>query len=483
MTHRRMWLAVRSMVMALVWVSLVHADEQDWKVTQETLPNGLTVVVLEDHRAPVVTVQVWYKVGSRNEEVGVTGISHLLEHLMFRGTSKYGPGEFSRLVQEKGGTHNAFTDTDHTVYFQNIAAPHLDLLLELEADRMANLVLDETGVAAEKKIVMEERRLRTADDPGADLIEQVNAAAYTAHPYGWPVVGWMSDLEAMSLDDVKRYREVFYAPKNAILVIAGDVTPDTLLPKIRTTFGAVPEGPPAPFVRAQEPPQRGERRVTLKRPASLPIHVASYHVPNWQNNDSFALSLLSVVLGGGRSSRLQRTLVEEKTLALAADADYDRASKDPPLFTLSMRIAPGKRWQDAEAALYQEVEKLRTQPVDAKELERAKNLVESAFIYGQDSLFYRAMQLGQYASLGDWALIRKVIPGIRAVTAADLQRVAHLYLRQENRTVGLLLPEGFAVSDAPAVSAPPKEETRSQPPPKPAKKAQAKKARDSKRAR
>ncbi|MGH7966317.1 MAG: M16 family metallopeptidase, partial [Candidatus Binatia bacterium] len=431
------------------WIAPLQADEKEWDVTQETLPNGLTVVVLKDPRAPVVTVQMWYKVGSRNEQVGLTGISHLLEHLMFRGTSKYGPGEFSRLVQEKGGTHNAFTDTDHTVYFQNIAAPHLNLLLDLEADRMANLVLDETGVAAEKKIVMEERRLRTADEPAADLFEQVNAASYTAHPYGWPVVGWMSDLENMTLEKVKKYREVFYAPKNAILVVAGDVAPETLLPQIRNTFGAVPEGPAAPPVLAQEPPQRGERRVILKRPASLPIHIATYHVPNWQSDDSFALSLLSVILGGGRSSRLQRTLVEEKTLALAADADYDRTSKDPNLFTLSMRVAPGKKWQDAETALYQEVEKLKTQPVEEKELERAQNLVESAFIYGQDSLFFRALQLGQYASLGDWAMIRKVIPGIRAVTAADLQRVAQTYLRQENRTVGLLLPEGALENGAP----------------------------------
>src|SRR5262249_55608712 len=189
-----------------------QAEQRGWKVTQHTLANGLTVVRLEEQRAPVVSLQVWYKVGSRNEHLGITGISHLLEHLMFRGTPKYGQGEFSRLVQGKGGAHNAFTADDHTVYFENVAAPHLDLLLELEADRMANLTLDDTSFSAERKIVMEERRLRTADEPAADLYEQVNAAAYTAHPYGWPVVGWMSDLEKMTLTDVKSYRQVFYAP-------------------------------------------------------------------------------------------------------------------------------------------------------------------------------------------------------------------------------------------------------------------------------
>jgi len=452
MEQMRKWTATWSLLLALAlvwWAQPVQAEELDWKVTQETLTNGLTVVVLEDHHAPVVTLQVWYKVGSRNEQLGRTGISHLLEHLMFRGTPKHGQGEFSRLVQEKGGMHNAFTGNDQTVYFETTAAPHLDLLLELEADRMANLTLDETGFAAEKKIVMEERSLRIADEPAADLMEQVSAAAYTAHPYIWPVIGWMSDLEAITLDDVKNYRPVFYAPNNALLVVAGDVTPDTVLPKIKAAFGGISANSSPSAVTAQEPPQRGERRVTLKRPASLPVYVAAYHVPNFQSGDSFALSLLSVVLGGGRSSRLQTTLVENKALVLAADADYDRTSRDPTLFTLSMRMAPGKKWQEAEGALFQEVEKLKTRPVTEKELKRAQNLVESGFIYGQDSLFYRALQLGTYAALGDWSLIQKVIPGIRAVTAADVQRVAQTYLREENRTVGVLIPEGTPVREAP----------------------------------
>jgi zinc protease len=202
-------------------------------------------------------------------------------------------------------------------------------------------------------------------------------------------------------------------------------------------------------VTAVEPPQRGERRVTLKRPASLPVYIAVYHVPNWKNDDSFPLSLLAVVLGGGRSSRLQRSLVEEKALVLSADADYDRTSRDPNLFMLSVRVAPGKKWQDAETALDREVAKLKQQPVSEKELERAKNLVESTLIYGQDSLFFRALQVGEYAALGDWSMIRKVVPGIRAVTPADVQRVAQTYLREENRTAGLLTPEGAPVRESP----------------------------------
>ena len=449
----RFALALLTFAYLCFFPSLLSAEEKTWHVTQETLPNGLQVVMLEDHRAPVVTLQVWYQVGSRNERLGITGISHLLEHLMFRGTPKYGQGEFSRLVQGRGGSHNAFTADDHTVYFENVAAPHLDLLLELEADRMANLTLDETSLSAERNIVMEERRMRTADEPVADLYEQVSAAAYTAHPYGWPVVGWMGDLEKMTLADVKAYRQLFYAPNNAILILAGDISPEALLPKIKATFGAIPAGAATPKVRSEEPPQRGERRVTLKRPASLPLYVTAYHVPNLKSEDSFPLALLSVVLAGGRSSRLQTSLVERKALVLDADADYDRSSQDPPLFTLSMRLAPGKRVQDAERALYQEVELLKRKRVSAKELERAKNLVESSFVYGQDSIFYRAMQLGEYATLGDWELILKFIPGIRAVSAADLQRVAKTYLSEENRTVGILIPEGKPVRERPSGTA------------------------------
>jgi len=346
MIHRRyrryLFLVFAALAMLGVRPLLLHAEEKNWQVTQATLPNGLQVVMLEDHRAPVVTLQVWYKVGSRNERPGITGISHLLEHLMFRGTPKYGQGEFSRLVQGKGGAHNAFTADDHTVYFENVASPHLDLLLELEADRMANLTLDDTSFSAERKIVMEERRMRTADEPTADLSEQVNAAAYTAHPYGWPVVGWMSDLEKMTLADVKGYRQIFYAPNNAIVVVAGDVSPETLLPKIKATFGAIRGGTATPTVTSEEPPQRGERRVTLKRPASLPLYIAAYHVPNLKSEDSFPLTLLSVILAGGRSSRLQTSLVEQKALVLGADADYGLPQRLPGLDAGESQAGPGR---------------------------------------------------------------------------------------------------------------------------------------------
>lgn len=439
------------LVVLVLFLGLVEstADAQStptqargWQVSQHLLDNGLTVLILEDHRAAVATLQVWYRVGSRNERPGITGISHLLEHLMFRGTPTYGKGEFSRLVKERGGRHNAFTSTDHTVYFESAAVQHLDLFLELEADRMAHVLLTEEGFLAEQKIVMEERRQRTADEPASDLWEQVSAAAFTAHPYGWPIVGWMHDLESIGLEDVRAYRRTYYSPGNAIVVIAGDVDPETLLPKVRASFGALPAGPPVPMVTSREPPQRGERRVLLKRPASLPIYIAGYHVPNLEDDESFALSLAAVILGGGRSARLQRSLVEEQRLVLSADAGYDRTPLDPKLFTLSMRVAPGIAWQKAEQALDREVEKLRTVPVSATELERAKNLVESRFTYAQDSLFYRALQLGQYAALGDWRLILKVIPGLRAVTAQQVQQAVQKYLHEDNRTVGVLEPDG-----------------------------------------
>ena len=426
-----------------------QTPETGWQVSQDQLDNGLTVLLLEDHRAPIVTLQVWYKVGARNEQLGITGISHLLEHLMFRGTPKYGEGEFSRLVKQRGGRLNAFTSADHTVYFEQVTTAHLDLMLELEADRMANLSLDQDDLEAERQIVMEERRLRTSDDPASELWEQVSAVAYTAHPYAWPVVGWQRDLESISLDQVKRYRQTYYAPGNAILVIAGDIRRQTVLPKVKATFGTVPAGPPAPPGTALEPLQRGERRITFRRPAALPLYVAAYHAPNLHHQDSPALSVLSVILDGGRSARLQKTLVEEQRLALSASAGYNDTAKDAPLFTLAMRLAPGKTWQAAEAALFDQLEQLKTRAVSDKELERAKNLVESSFIYSQDSLFYRAMQLGRYASLGDWQLVRQVVPKLRTVTASEVQRVAQTYLAEDNRTVGVLIPEGPPVSERP----------------------------------
>ena len=448
----------RSLALACILGSVagpVRAESADepshgWQVSEHVLDNGLTVLVLEDHRAPVATLQVWYRVGSRNERPGLTGISHLLEHLMFRGTPTHGKGEFSRLVKERGGRHNAFTSTDYTVYFESAAVQHLDLFLELEADRMAHALLTEEDFLAERKIVMEERRQRTADEPASDLWEQVSAAAFTAHPYGWPIVGWMHDLESMRLEDVKAYRQTYYSPGNVTLVIAGAVDPDALLPHVRAHFGALPAGPAVPPVTSREPPQRGERRVHLKRPASLPIYIAGYHVPNLADDDSFALSLAAVLLGGGRSARLQRSLVEEHRLALSANAGYDRTSLDPKLFTLSMRVAPGRTWRDAERALEREIEKLKTTPVTVEELERAKNLVESQFTYAQDSLFYRALQLGQYAALGDWRRILDVVPGLRAVTAQQVQQVAVKYLHRDNRTVGILEPDGTPEREAPA---------------------------------
>lgn len=423
-------------------IPIMAADsETSWNVHSHTLKNGLSVLILEDHRAPVATLQLWYRVGSRNERPGITGISHMLEHLMFRGTPTYGEGEFSRLVQERGGRHNAFTSADHTVYFESAAVEHLDLFLTLEADRMANIIIDEEGYIAEQKIVMEERRLRTDDRPASALWEQVNAAAFTAHPYGWPVVGWMNDLESITLEDVKNYWRTYYNPGNAILVIAGDVAQETVMSHVRATFGQLPRSPPVPQVSNVEPVQRGERRVFLNREASLPVYMAAYHVPNLQHEDSFALSVAALLLSGGRSGRLQRTLVEEKEVALSVSAGYDRTSLDSDLFTLSMRIPPGKTWTVAEEALFAEIDKLKTTPITDSELERAKNLVESGFIVSQDSLFYRAMQLGRYASLGNWELIFDVVPGVRRVTAEQVKLVANKYFGATNRTVGVLEPD------------------------------------------
>src|SRR5688572_17451333 len=301
-------------------------------VVAVTLDNGLRVLLLEDHRSPIVTVQTWYRVGSRNEARGATGIAHFLEHLMFRGTARYGPGEFARLVELNGGQDNAFTSQDVTSYYVNLAADRLYLMLDLEADRMHNLLLDAKIIASEREVVIEERRTRTEDDPGGALGEEVSAIAFRAHPYGQPIIGWPTDLTRITPEEIRTFYRTYYVPNNALLVMVGDFKTAEVLAKVRATFGALPRGAEPPPVLAVEPPQSSERRLTVRRPAELPIVYLGYPVPNQKSPDAAALELLSVILSGGRTSRLYRDLVHERQLALEACGEYSYLSLDPNLF-------------------------------------------------------------------------------------------------------------------------------------------------------
>jgi zinc protease len=408
------------------------------RVQEHKLDNGLTVLLLPEPRAPVISVQVWYRVGSRNEVLGKTGLSHLLEHLMFRGTEKYGPKVFSRLIQQAGGNDNAFTSKDYTAYFENGPQAKLKLFLEMEADRMRNLNISEDLFLTERKVVVEERRLRTEDDPVNSLYEEMVSTAYKAHPYQWPIVGWMHDVENITRQEAQAYYNHYYQPNNATLVVVGDFDPQATLTEIQNLFGKIPKGPEPPPFLAFEPPQQGERRTELTREAQLPAIFMAYHVPNLQDPDAFPLEVLSLILSQGRSSRLHQRLVYEAKLALDAGAEYEFATSSPSLFVFFAQPLPGKATATLEQALDAEIEKIKTQLVSDKELAKAKNQTEAAFIMGQDSLFYRGMLLGRYQTISTWKKLNEIVPGIRAVTVEDVRRVAQKYLVKTNRTVGIL---------------------------------------------
>lgn len=417
------------------------SDEAGVQVQEVVLDNGLKVLLLENHKSPAVTFQIWYRVGSRNEIDGKTGLAHFLEHMLFKGTEKIGPEEYSRIIMRNGGRSNAFTTSDATVYFATMSREKIGIEIELEADRMRNARLADTYFDPEKQVVKEERRLRVEDRPEALLGEATNAATYMVHPYRRPVIGWMNDVQNMTLEDLKEFYRTYYAPNNAFIVVAGDFVPDEIIARIEETFGAIPRGPEPPPMRIKEPPQYGERRVTVRKEAELPVIVMNYHAPNAGHPDSYALDLLELMLANGRTSRLFRELVYEQQTARWANASYDRLSIDPSTFSISAEVMPGKSPGDVENAIDAILGRLKEEEIPAKELEKAKNQVEAAFIFAQDSNFGQAMRVGLYELTGGWRRMNDYMKGIRAVTSDDIRRVARKYLDADQRTVGTLIPQ------------------------------------------
>ena len=415
-------------------------SSQATQVQEFVLDNGLKVLLLEDHKSPVVTFQVWYRVGSRNEKDGKSGLSHFLEHMMFKGSKKIKPEEYSRIIAKNGGRSNAFTSSDVTVYYATMSRDKIGIEIDLEADRMANALLGETYFEPEKKVIQEERRLRTEDKPVSALGEVAGAAAYMVHPYRRPVIGWMEDIQNLTRQDLVDHYKLYYAPNNAFIVMAGDFSTAEMLPKIKAAFGDIPRGSEAPKVRAEEPPQKGERRITLKKEAELPFVLMYYHTPNLKSPDSYALDVLSVVLAGGRSSRLYHDLVYQKRLARSVDADYNGLSIDPSVFSVTAQLMPGKDPAEIEHEIDSLLEPLKLDLISDRELQKAKNQIESTFVYAQDSIFGQAMKIGYYEAVGDWRLLDSYLDGIRKVTPHDIQRVAQEYLNRDRRTVGVLIP-------------------------------------------
>ncbi|MBH0176355.1 MAG: insulinase family protein [Nitrospira sp.] len=420
---------------------------------EHVLSNGMKVLLVEVPKAPVATVQVWYRVGSRNEVMGRAGLSHMLEHMMFKGTAKYPKGSFSRIIRKNGGVDNAFTGQDFTAYFENLSADRVELALELEADRMQGLILDNNEFTTEREVVKEERRLRSEDDPQGALVEALFAQTFLSHPYHWPVIGWFADLDAMSLDDLQRHYDTFYSPNNATLVVVGDIKADALLPTIKRLFEPIPKGPSPKQTISPEPDQRGERRIVLKREAQVPSVMMGFRVPNYSSDDAYALGLLESILSNGKSSRLYQSLVHDQKNSLSVGAEYSLLQTDSGLFYFYSLVSPGAKVDAVEDALHREIAKLHNELLSDLELQRAKNQVEASRIFEQDSNFRHAMLLGQLESIGaGWHRADQFLEHIRAVTAKDIQRVAKQYLTQDNRTVGILIP------------LPPKEQEASLPP-------------------
>ena len=411
------------------------------RVVAATLDNGLRVLLLEDARSPIVSFQVWYRVGSRDEQRGATGIAHFLEHLMFKGTPTHGARQFARLVEENGGQDNAFTSQDVTSYYVNIAADKVDLVIDLEADRMQNLLLDAKEIGSEREVVIEGRRTRTEDDPGGFLGEEVSSIAFKAHPYGAPIIGWMEDIKRITPEEIRAFYKTYYVPNNALVVAVGAFKANELLEKIKRRFGRIPRGKVPPPMLAVEPPQNGERRVTVTKQAQLPIVYLAWHVPNQKSDDAAALELLSTILAGGRASRLYRDLVYQRQLALEAGGDYSYFSIDPNLFWFWATPMPGQTPEKLEAELIAHMERLKTEPVTDEELARAKNQMEAAFVYQEDSIHQRASMLARFELIGGFALKESFVAKIRAVTAADLTRVARTWFGPDKKSVGVLLPK------------------------------------------
>lgn len=415
-------------------------------VHEFTLKNGLTVIIKEDHRAPIVVSQIWYKVGSAYEYSGITGISHVLEHMMFKGTDKIPAGEFSRIISINGGRENAFTGRDYTAYFQQLAKDRLDISLKLEADRMRGLTLPAAEFDKERQVVIEERRLRTEDDPQALLYEQFNAMAFVNSPYHQPIIGWMDDLNHLEINDLKAWYKHWYGPNNATLVIVGDVEPQAVLKEVKRYFARIKSAPIATIKPRREVEQRGLRRSVLQVPAEVPYLIMGYKVPSLvtaaQAQEAYALEVLAGILDGGNSARLSRELVRGSQLAASTSAGYNLISKYDDLLLLDGTPATGTTVAALEQALRQQIQRLRQEPVSQDELDRVKAQVVAANVYERDSVFYQAMKIGMLETVGlDWQHVDQYVDHIKAVTAADVQAVAEKYLQENNLTIAILEPQ------------------------------------------
>ncbi len=416
------------------------------KTVEHTLDNGMKLIVREDHRAPVVVSQIWYRIGSSYEHGGITGISHVLEHMMFKGTKNLKPGEFSEIIASNGGSENAFTSRDYTAYFQRIASDRLEICLKLEADRMRNVVFLPDEYQKEVAVVQEERRWRVDNKPKSKLFEQFYATAFLNSPIRIPTIGWMGDLDNLDMQDAANWYRQWYAPNNATLVIVGDVDTDQTIKLVEKYFAHIEPSVIKPPKPRPEVEQQGERRITMYGQTSTPYLIMGYKAPVLKDlqdpSDAYALDVLSGILDGGNSARVARNILRGEELAVEAGTSYDQFDRQAGLFLFAGTPSKGVSPVQLEQAFEREIDELKKNPVSAQELDRVKAQVIAGKVYDRDSMFNLAMQIGMLDSSGyDWGLLDQYVENIRKVSAADIQRVANKYFRSTQLTVATLWPE------------------------------------------
>jgi zinc protease len=429
------------LAVALMLAVALTASAQNFDVKTQTLKNGMKILVQEDHSIPNVALYIFYRIGSRNERPGTTGISHFFEHMMFNGAKKYGPGEFDRTMEANGGSNNAYTSQNVTVYQDWFPRSALELIFDLEADRIQNLAFDPKIIESERGVVASERRTSVEANNFGILNEQLWAAAFTAHPYQWEVIGWMSDIENWTMADLKNHFRMGYSPSNATMVVSGDITFDEIVTLAQKYLEPIPSAPPPPKVTTREPEQMGERRVVVRKFAQLPILMIGYHVPETLHPDYYPLQALETILFYGQSSRMYKRLVDKDQLALSVSGGLGNAF-DPTLFEVTAQPKVGVDPAAVEKAIYEEFDKIKAEAVTDQELEKAKNMLLAGFYREMKTISGRSNALGTYeVFFGDYRKLFSAADDFAKVTKADVQRVAREYLTEKNRTVATLIPE------------------------------------------
>jgi zinc protease len=443
---RRIVTLVVVALLCLNAAALVSA--QNIEVKSHTLKNGMKILVQEDHSIPNVAFYVFYRIGSRNEKPGTTGLSHFFEHMMFNGAKKYGFGEFDRVMEANGGSNNAYTSQNVTVYQDWFPRSALDLIFQLEADRIRDLAFEPKIIESERGVVRNERKVSVDNNNFGILNEQLWAAAYTAHPYQWPVVGWDVDIVNWKMEDLQNHFRMGYSPSNATMVVTGDVTFDEIVALARKYIEPIPSHDPPPNVTTQEPEQQGERRVVVRKFAQLPILMVGYHVPKTDSPEFYPLQVLETILFSGQSSRLYQRLVDKDQLALSVGGGWDWAF-DPTLFEFSIQPRAGIDPAKAEQVLYEEIDRMQKGGITDQELEKAKNIRLAEFFRQMKTISGKSNIIGIYdVFLGDFHKLFNAADNYAKVSKQDVQRVAQQFLNEKNRTVATLIPE------APAPKAP-----------------------------